>query len=209
MISPTDEQDVARGGSTGDPGGVVDSLSVLMIVLVVAGCAASLRALGATGSPGPRLTADLAPAMLARAGFPATRHNVVALRERLGEAFVAAARELGRDDAVAWDRVAAVAAAARPLEAGADLAGWPQRVLDEIAALDPSVAVQVAHRCPRELLDAVGTGRGVLGGSVFAPLPRDVAVPGPRPADMVAPAPRRAVVPAGQPLGLPLPRAAV
>ena len=143
------------------------SLSVVLFVLVVGALALWLRRAGA--APGPRLTDDLAPEMLARAGFPVTRHNVTVLREGLGDAFLARARALDPAHATEWDHVESTCAR-RADGDGADLAGWPQRVLDEIAVVDPGVAATVAHRCPQALLAAVGSGRGVLGGSVFAPL---------------------------------------
>lgn len=154
---------------------------MVLVLLVVAGIAMWMRGAGAT--PGPRLTDDLAPAMLARAGFPETRHNVLALRERLGESFLAEARRHGAPGAAEWDRVAVACERARhDTRAGdVDLAGWPQRVLDEIAELDAPVAALVAHRCPQMLLETVGSGRGFLGGSLFAPLARGaIAVPAPR-----------------------------
>lgn len=178
------------------------SLSVVLFVLVVGALALWLRRAGA--APGPRLTDDLAPEMLARAGFPMTRHNVAVLREGLGDAFLARARALDPGSAAEWDRVSSTCA--RPTEAdGADLAGWPQRVLDEIAMVDPVVAATVAHRCPQALLEAVGSGSGVLGGSVFAPLARPAAAASITPATLPAP---RAAGHALAALAVPLPRAA-
>jgi hypothetical protein len=176
------------------------SLSVVLFVLVVGALALWLRRAGA--APGPRLTDDLAPEMLARAGFPVTRHNVAVLREGLGEAFLARARVLDPAHATEWDRVDAACLR----RDGADLAGWPQRVLDEIALVDPAVAAVVAHRCPQALLEAVGSGNGVLGGSVFAPLTR--RVPDVVPSAVPLPAPRAAGDDRVAPT-VPRPRAAV
>ncbi len=189
------------------------SLSVVLVVLVVGALALWLRRTG--GAPGPRLTDDLAPEMLARAGFPVTRHNVTVLREGLGDAFLARARALDPTHATEWDRVDS--SCARRVDAdGTDLAGWPQRVLDEIAVVDPEVAAAVAHRCPQVLLEAVGSGSGVLGGSVFAPLARPLSVAGSSvTASAASSAAPSAALPAPRPAGddlagpaVPLPRAA-
>jgi hypothetical protein len=139
----------------------------IVAVLIVAAItvAVVLARRPGVGPAAPRLSPDLAPALLTRAGFPTTRHNVLAVRERLGAMFL----EDVRSD-VAPERWADVVAAC---EAGrGDMARWPQRVLDEIAAADAPAATRAARRCQDLLLASVGTGRGFLGGSLFEPLPR-------------------------------------
>jgi hypothetical protein len=122
------------------------------------------------GPAAPRLSPDLASTLLTRAGFPTTRHNVLAVRERLGAMFL----EDVRPD-VAPERWADVLAAC---EAGrTDKARWPQHVLDEIATADAPAATRAARRCQARLLAGVGTGRGFLGGSLFEPLPRTASPP--------------------------------
>jgi hypothetical protein len=126
---------------------------------------------GAT--PGPRLSPDLAEVILARAGFPTTLHNVLAVSEHLGTMFLEQGR--GDVDAARWSEVVAACEAAR-----GNVTGWPQHVLDEIAAArgvsDAAAVARLARRCQDALLASVGTGRGVFGGSLFEPLPRP-AVP--------------------------------
>ncbi len=123
------------------------------------------------GPAAPRLSPDLPSTLLARAGFPTTRHNVLAVRERLGAMFL----EDARPD-VEPERWAGVVEAC---EAGrGDMARWPQHVLDAIATADAPAATRAARRCQDLLLATVGTGHGFLGGSLFEPLPRTTpAVP--------------------------------
>lgn len=122
------------------------------------------------GPAAPRLSPDLASTLLVRAGFPTTRHNVLAVREQLGAMFLEDAR--AGVDPERWAGVVAACDAARPDLARTDMARWPQHVLDEIAVADAPAATHAARRCQETLLDTVGTGRGFLGGSLFEPLPR-------------------------------------
>jgi hypothetical protein len=119
-------------------------------------------------APAPRLSPELAETILVRAGFPTTAHNVLAVREHLGTLFL----EHGRADVdpARWADVVAASDAAR-----ADTAGWPQLVLDQIAAAGDAGAAaagRLARGCQDLLLASVGTGRGIFGGSLFEPLPR-------------------------------------
>ena len=122
-------------------------------------------------TPGPRLSPDLAEAILLRAGFPTTPHNVLAVSEHLGTMFLDRGR--GDVDAARWAEVVAACETGR-----ADLTGWPQHVLDEIARArgvnDGAAVARLARRCQDALLASVGTGLGVFGGSLFEPLPRPV-----------------------------------
>lgn len=154
-------------------GTVIGTVAVLAVFVLTVGVALRHR----TGpTPGPRLSPDLAETILLRAGFPTTPHNVVALREHLGSLFLEQGR--GDLDPVRWGHVVAACEAGRGAMA-ADMSGWPQHVLDQIAAAgDPAdvgggaAAARLARRCQDVLLASVGTGRGVLGGSLFDPLPR-------------------------------------
>ncbi|GLZ46863.1 hypothetical protein Acsp06_30480 [Actinomycetospora sp. NBRC 106375] len=128
-------------------------------------------------APAPRLSPDLAETILLRAGFPATAHNVLAVREHLGTLFL----EQGRRDVdpARWAEVEAACEAGRP-DVHGDMGAWPQHVLDQIAAAGRgpdgagggAAAARLARRCQDALLASVGTGRGVFGGSLFEPLPR-------------------------------------
>jgi hypothetical protein len=122
-------------------------------------------------APGPRLSPDLADAILARAGFPTTLHNVLAVSEHLGTMLLEQGR--GDVDEARWTEVVAACEAGR-----GNMTGWPQHVLDEIARArgvsDGAAVARLARRCQDALLASVGTGRGVFGGSLYEPLPRPV-----------------------------------
>jgi hypothetical protein len=164
-------------------------MGIVVTTVVLAGLAVAVLALvarpGTTATAAPRLAPGFAPTLLARAGFPATAHNVAVLHDHLGTAFLDAARS-----ALPADALAALGARCAPARGGVSVAGgssrsWPQRVLDELAALDAPDAPDVAglpRRAQDALLATAGTGRGLLGGSVFAPLPVTGAarVPAPR-----------------------------
>ncbi len=143
-------------------------------------------------SAAPRLSPGFAPTLLARAGFPATAHNVAVLHDHLGAVFLDAARGV-----LPAETLAALGARCAPFRGGVPVAGgssrsWPQRVLDELAALGTPDVATLPRRAQDALLATAGTGRGLLGGSVFAPLP----TPG-RPG---VPSPRRAAE-AADPVG--------
>ena len=118
--------------------------------------------------PGPRLDPDVAAVILTRAGFPVTAHNVLAVREHLGETFLEQARPGVRPER--WDEFQAACEQGR-----ADMATWPQHVLDRIAEADAPAAAGIARRAQAAVLATVGTGRGLLGGSFYEPLPRALA----------------------------------
>lgn len=146
----------------------VGTVSVLVLAAIV-GCAVLLlRTREGVLDAGPRLSPDLPSALLVRAGFPATDHNVRAVRARLATVFVAEVRGSRPDLRAAVEAAAGAPATARP-----------QRVLDAIAEVDPSFAAALASRVPESLLASAGTGSGFLGGSVFAPLPVDGLVAAP------------------------------
>ena len=65
---------------------------------------------------------------------------------------------------------------------GGSSRSWPQRVLDELAALDAPDVAGLPRQAQDALLATAGTGQGLLGGSVFAPLPvtGTAHVPAPR-----------------------------
>jgi hypothetical protein len=137
---------------------------------------------GAVASGAPRLAAGFAPSLLARAGFPATAHNVAVLHDHLGAAFLDAAR-----GALPADALTALGARCAPARGGVSVDGgssrsWPQRVLDELAALGAPDVAGLPRRAQDALLATAGTGRGLFGGSVFAPLPvtGGAHVPAPR-----------------------------
>ena len=162
-------------------------MGIVVTTVVLAALAAVVLALvsrtGTTASSvAPRLAPGFAPTLLARAGFPATAHNVAVLHDHLGTAFLEAAR-----GALPADALAAVGARCAPARGGVSVSGgssrsWPQRVLDELAALDTPDVAGLPRRAQDILLATAGTGRGLLGGSVFAPLPVPGAahVPAPR-----------------------------
>ncbi|HEY2190942.1 MAG TPA: hypothetical protein VGH76_01390 [Actinomycetospora sp.] len=156
---------------------VLAALAAVVLVLV-------LRTGSAAASVAPRLSAGFAPTLLARAGFPATAHNVAILHDHLGAVFLDAAR-----GSLPAEALAALGARCAPARGGVPVAGgssrtWPQRVLDELAALGALDVAALPRRAQDTLLATAGTGRGLLGGSVFAPLPA--------PAAPVLPAPRAA-----------------
>lgn len=161
-------------------------MGIVVTTVVLAGLAAVVLALvlrsgSAASAAAPRLSAGFAPTLLARAGFPATPHNVAILHDHLGAAFLDAARGV-----VPADALAALRARCAPARGGVPVSGgssrsWPQRVLDELAALGAPDVAALPRRAQDALLATAGTGRGLLGGSVFAPLPAPaVAVPAPR-----------------------------
>ena len=162
-------------------------MGIVVTTVVLAALAAVVLALvsrtGTTASSvAPRLAPGFAPTLLARAGFPATAHNVAVLHDHLGTAFLEAAR-----GALPADALAAVGARCAPARGGVSVSGgstrsWPQRVLDELAALGTPDVAGLPRRAQDILLATAGTGRGLLGGSVFAPLPVPGAarVPAPR-----------------------------
>lgn len=167
-------------------------MGIVVTTIVLAGLAAVVLALVArsgTAAAAPRLAPGFAPTLLARAGFPATAHNVAVLHDHLGTAFLDAVRS-----ALPADALAALHARCAPARGGVSVAGgssrsWPQRVLDELAALDAPDVAGLPRRAQDALLATAGTGRGLLGGSVFAPLPVAAAahVPAPRhPAEAAA-----------------------
>jgi hypothetical protein len=162
-------------------------MGIVVTTVVLAGLAVAVLALvarpGTTAAAvAPRLAPGFAPTLLARAGFPATAHNVAVLHDHLGTAFLDAARS-----AVPADALAALGARCAPARGGVSVAGgssrtWPQRVLDELAALGAPDVAGLPRRAQDALLATAGTGRGLFGGSVFAPLPVTGAarVPAPR-----------------------------
>ena len=159
---------------------VITTVVLAALALVVLALVARPGAAAAAGAP--RLAAGFAPSLLARAGFPATAHNVAVLHDHLGAAFLDAAR-----GALPADALAALRARCAPARGGVSVAGgssrsWPQRVLDELAALGAPDVAALPRRAQDALLATAGTGCGLLGGSVFAPLPvTGVAqVPAPR-----------------------------
>ncbi|NMO92505.1 hypothetical protein [Actinomycetospora sp. TBRC 11914] len=162
-------------------------MGIVVTTVVLAGLAAVvlvlvLRSGPAMTSAAPRLSPGYAPTLLARAGFPATAHNVAILHDHLGTVFLDAARGV-----VPADALAALGARCAPARGGVPVSGgssrsWPQRVLDELAALGALDVTALPRRAQDALLASAGTGRGLLGGSVFTPLPATVAagVPAPR-----------------------------
>lgn len=160
----------------------------VVAVVVLVGFAVVLRA-GAGAPPlAPRLSPGYAPTLLARAGFPATAHNVAVLHDHLGSAFLEAARATLPADAFAALRARCLGARGGVPVAGGSSRSWPQRVLDEMAAHGADVTA-LPRRTEDSLLATTGTGRGLFGGSVFAPLP---AVAGARPSAVTVPTPRSA-----------------
>jgi hypothetical protein len=164
--------------------GIVVTTVVLAALAVVVLALVGRPVTAAAGAP--RLAPGFAPTLLARAGFPATAHNVAVLHDHLGTAFLDAAR-----GALPAEALAALGNRCAPARGGVSVAGgssrsWPQRVLDELAALDAPGVAGLPRRAQDALLATAGTGCGLLGGSVFAPLPvtRAAHVPAPRrPAD--------------------------
>jgi hypothetical protein len=164
-------------------------MGIVVTTVVLAGLAAVvlvlvLRSGASVSSAAPRLSPGFAPTLLARAGFPVTAHNVAILHDHLGTLFLDAAR-----GALPAEALAAVRARCAPARGGVPVSGgssrsWPQHVLDELAALGGLDVAGLPRRAQDTLLATAGTGRGLLGGSVFAPLPAPVAagVPAPRPA---------------------------
>lgn len=67
---------------------VLAALAAVVLVVV-------LRTGPAAASVAPRLSAGFAPTLLARAGFPATAHNVAILHDHLGGVFLDAAHRVG------------------------------------------------------------------------------------------------------------------
>ena len=154
---------------------VLAALAVVVLALVA-------RTGTTASSVAPRLAPGFAPTLLARAGFPATAHNVAVLHDHLGTAFLEAARS-----ALPAEALAALGSRCASARGGVSVAGgssrsWPQRVLDELAALGTPDVAGLPRRAQDALLATAGTGRGLLGGSVFAPLPVTGAarVPAPR-----------------------------
>lgn len=179
--------------------GILAVVVVTGIALAVVGRAVGARPL-ATASVAPRLSPGYAPTLLARAGFPATAHNVAVLHDHLGAAYLDAAREL-----VPAGSFAALALRCAPARGGVPVAGgssraWPQRILDELAAGGAVDVAELPRRCQDSLLATAGSGRGLFGGSVFEPLPAPraavAALPAPRPARDAAPV---ATAPQAQP----------
>ncbi|MDL5155723.1 hypothetical protein [Actinomycetospora termitidis] len=166
---------------------IVGITAVVVITLVV--IAVVLRA-GPTSAPvAPRLSPGYAPTLLARAGFPATAHNVAVLHDHLGAAFLDAARDALPGEAFTALRARCAGARGGVPVVGGSSRSWPQRVLDETAAGGADVTA-LPRYAQDALLATAGTGHGLFGGSVFAPLPAlptDLfpttgAVPSPRPA---------------------------
>ncbi len=158
--------------------------TVVLAALAVVVLGAVLRTGSVSPSTAPRLSPGFAPMLLARAGFPATAHNVAVLHDHLGSAFLDAAR--GAVPAEALADLGARCASARggvPV-AGGSSRSWPQRILDELAAVGAPDVAGLPLRAQDALLATAGTGRGLLGGSVFVPLPV--------PASSGVPAPRQA-----------------
>ncbi len=156
--------------------------TVVLAALAVAVLARVLRAAPTASSVAPRLSAGFAPTLLARAGFPATAHNVAVLHDHLGTIFLDAARSALPAEALAALGARCAAARGGVPVAGGSSRSWPQRVLDELAAVGAPDVAGLPLRARDALLATAGTGRGLLGGSVFAPLPATVAagVPAPR-----------------------------
>lgn len=161
-------------------------MGIVVTTVVLAAVAALvlgvLRQGTASPSSAPRLSPGFAPMLLARAGFPATAHNVAVLHDHLGSAFLDAVR--GAVPAEALADLGARCASARggvPVTGGSSRS-WPQRILDELAAVGAPDVAGLPLRAQDALLATAGTGRGLLGGSVFAPLPVPAAtgVPAPR-----------------------------
>jgi hypothetical protein len=161
-------------------------MGIVITTVVLAALALVVIALvarpGTAAAGAPRLAAGFAPSLLARAGFPATAHNVAVLHDHLGAAFLDAAR-----GALPAEALATLRARCAPARGGVSVDGgssrsWPQRVLDELAALGAPDVAGLPRRAQDALLATAGTGRGLLGGSVFAPLPVTGAasVPAPR-----------------------------
>jgi len=159
----------------------VEIVAVVVVAVLAIGLTVLLRGgAEAAGIAAPRLSPDFAATLLGRAGFPVDAHNVAALSDRLGVAFLAAVRDPAGDS---WAALAARCEATRH-----DAVRWPQRVLEEIAAAGHQAVSSLPQRCPDALLATVGTGHGFFGGSLFAPLPLPGAA---RPAQLAAvPAPR-------------------
>ncbi|WP_433800184.1 hypothetical protein [Actinomycetospora sp. CA-084318] len=168
--------------------GIVAAGVVAVVVLV--GIAVVLRAGAGAEQLAPRLSPGYAPTLLARAGFPATAHNVAVLHDHLGSAFLDAARATLSAEAFVALRGRCLAARGGVPVPGGSARSWPQRVLDEMAA-DGADVTALPRRTQDTLLATAGTGRGLFGGSVFAPLPAlagaptVVAVPRPRTAGPV------------------------
>ncbi|MCD2192333.1 hypothetical protein LQ327_02840 [Actinomycetospora endophytica] len=161
--------------------GIVVTTAVLAALAVVV-LGVVLRTGSVGPSTAPRLSPGFAPMLLARAGFPATAHNVAVLHDHLGSAFLDAVR--GAVPAEALADLGARCAGARggvPV-AGGSSRSWPQRILDELAAVGAPDVAGLPRRAQDALLATAGTGHGLLGGSVFAPLPVSAAgeVPAPR-----------------------------
>jgi hypothetical protein len=170
----------------------------VVAVVVLVGFAVVLRAGAGVEQLAPRLSPGYAPTLLARAGFPATAHNVAVLHDHLGSAFLDTARATLSADAFAALRARCLGDRGGVPVRGGSARSWPQRVLDEMAAGGADVSALPRHT-QDTLLATAGTGQGLFGGSVFAPLPAlpGVAglavVPAPRPAPaVVAPVVRTA-----------------
>jgi hypothetical protein len=161
-------------------------MGIVVTTVVLAALAAAvlgvLRTGSASPSTAPRLSPGFAPMLLARAGFPATAHNVAVLHDHLGSAFLDAARGAVPAQALAEVGVrCAVARGGVPVTGGSSRS-WPQRILDELAEVGVPDVAGLPLRAQDALLATAGTGRGLLGGSVFAPLPvpASAGVPAPR-----------------------------
>ena len=166
---------------------VVTTVMLAALAVVVLGLL--LRTAPAAPAAAPRLSPGFAPTLLARAGFPATAHNVAVLHDHLGTVFLDAVR-----GALPAEALAELGARCSIARGGVPVAGgssrtWPQRVLDELAAVGAPDVAGLPRRAQDALLATAGTGQGLLGGSVFAPLPVVSArVPAPRrAADAVRP----------------------
>lgn len=156
--------------------------TIVLVLLAALGAGIVLRRDAGPSAAAPRLSAGFAPTLLARAGFPATAHNVAVLHDHLAAAFLDAAH--GAVPAEVLSEVGARCAAARGRASvtGGSSRSWPQEILDELAALGTPDVARFPLRAQEELLATAGTGRGLLGGSVFVPLPvaTPVALPVPR-----------------------------
>ncbi|MEJ2868942.1 hypothetical protein WCD74_14310 [Actinomycetospora sp. OC33-EN08] len=174
--------------------GIVGIVAVVVALMVVA---LVLRAGPGAEQVAPRLSPGYAPTLLARAGFPATAHNVAMLHDHLGAAFLDAARAALSADAFAALRSRCAGSRGGVPVVGGSSRSWPQRVLDEMAAggMTGTDVATLPRQAQDALLATAGTGHGLFGGSVFAPLPAlpgqlfptAGSVPAPRPAPAAAP----------------------
>jgi hypothetical protein len=158
---------------------VVTTVVLAALAVVVLGIL--LRTGSVAPAVAPRLSPGFAPTLLARAGFPATAHNVAVLHDHLGTVFLDAVRGVLSTEALAdLGARCAIARGGVPV-AGGSSRSWPQRVLDELAAVGAPDVAGLPRRAQDALLATAGTGQGLLGGSVFAPLPVVASgVPAPR-----------------------------